>query len=354
MKPEPKPFKDIIPSTSLLHGETASPGSPFGGSSPLSSPPASPTEARPEYRIAPDEFGLSRVYYQQPSLDPAENFNLYAATDFPLSSADNIPERSPFSGFGPQAGSLTADTRISSLNPFPNISVFRLMKWFYSVRRKSLDNLTSLVRDVISPADFEQQHFHNFNAQTQAKHMDAYIAAEQQAAIDQPLPWNSADGWKKTSVTLQLPRARKRSETEEDIPQMTVEGVRYRDVAEVIKAAFQGDQAWDFHLKPFKLMWKPYSDEPEIRVHGETFWTDRMIDMDNNLPKIPGCNLERVAVPIQLWSDSTHLTAFGTQKMWPIYLYLGNLSKYIRGRPSTFSANHIAYIPSVSNFYLSS
>lgn len=34
--------------------------------------------------------------------------------------------------------------------------------------------------------------------------------------------------------------------------------------------------------------------------------------------------------------------------MWPTYLYIGNQSKYPRGKPSECSAHHIAYIPSVS------
>jgi hypothetical protein len=31
---------------------------------------------------------------------------------------------------------------------------------------------------------------------------------------------------------------------------------------------------------------------------------------------------------ILLWSDSTHLTSFGSASLWPIYLFFGNLSKY--------------------------
>ena len=47
------------------------------------------------------------------------------------------------------------------------------------------------------------------------------------------------------------------------------------------------------------------------------------------------------------WSDATHLANFGTAKLWPIYLFFGNLSKYIRLRPSSGACNHLAYIPSV-------
>ena len=48
------------------------------------------------------------------------------------------------------------------------------------------------------------------------------------------------------------------------------------------------------------------------------------------------------------WSDSTHLANFGTAKVWPLYLYFGNLSKYIHGKPNSNACHHVAYIPSVS------
>jgi hypothetical protein len=46
-------------------------------------------------------------------------------------------------------------------------------------------------------------------------------------------------------------------------------------------------------------------------------------------------------------SDETHLTDFGNAKAWPIYLMLGNLSKYIRSQPNSGAIHHLAYIPSV-------
>jgi hypothetical protein len=46
------------------------------------------------------------------------------------------------------------------------------------------------------------------------------------------------------------------------------------------------------------------------------------------------------------WSDATHLANFGTAKLWPIYMFLGNLSKYIRAEPTSNACHHVAYIPS--------
>ena len=49
-----------------------------------------------------------------------------------------------------------------------------------------------------------------------------------------------------------------------------------------------------------------------------------------------------------LWSDLTHLATFGTASLWPVYMYLGNLSKYACGQPNAHAAYHLTYIPSVS------
>ncbi|KAG2336125.1 hypothetical protein BDR05DRAFT_978853 [Suillus weaverae] len=62
-------------------------------------------------------------------------------------------------------------------------------------------------------------------------------------------------------------------------------------------------------------------------------------------PHEPDCNLETVIAAIMLWSDSTHLASFGNASLWPIYLFIGNQSKYICGKPTSFAAHHLAYIP---------
>ena len=48
-----------------------------------------------------------------------------------------------------------------------------------------------------------------------------------------------------------------------------------------------------------------------------------------------------------IWSDSTALAQFGTASLWPIYLYIGNQSKYTRAKPTSMSAHHLAYLPKV-------
>ena len=67
-------------------------------------------------------------------------------------------------------------------------------------------------------------------------------------------------------------------------------------------------------------------------------------------PRVPSDapDVEYVVLPLLFWSDTTQLANFGSASLWPIYLYFGNLSKYVRGRPTEFAVHHLAYIPSVS------
>ena len=67
------------------------------------------------------------------------------------------------------------------------------------------------------------------------------------------------------------------------------------------------------------------------------------------MPRVEGDDpdMEYAVLTMLLWSDETVLSQFGYAKLWPIYLYFGNLSKYIRGRPTEFAAHHLAYIPDV-------
>ncbi|CAA7262242.1 unnamed protein product [Cyclocybe aegerita] len=63
----------------------------------------------------------------------------------------------------------------------------------------------------------------------------------------------------------------------------------------------------------------------------------------------PECKREKVVAALMFWSDSTHFADFGTAKLWPIYMFFGNLSKYVRAQPTSGACQHIAYIPSLSN-----
>jgi len=51
--------------------------------------------------------------------------------------------------------------------------------------------------------------------------------------------------------------------------------------------------------------------------------------MESKLPHIEGCMLEKAIVPLITYSNSTHLASFGMASLWPIYIWFGNILKYI-------------------------
>jgi hypothetical protein len=98
-----------------------------------------------------------------------------------------------------------------------------------------------------------------------------------------------------------------------------------------------------FHYKPYELFWKPTKDSVEVRVHGELYTSAafRKIHYDiQEHAQEPSCNLPRIVVGLMFWSDATHLTSFGTAKLWPCYLFFGNESKYRRCQPTGNLCNH--------------
>ncbi|KAJ2924212.1 hypothetical protein H1R20_g12890, partial [Candolleomyces eurysporus] len=121
--------------------------------------------------------------------------------------------------------------------------------------------------------------------------------------------------------------------------------------------AFAHPLAAQFHFSPYKLFHQPESGERQ-RVYSEVYDSDAFIkehdDVQNrakNPPEDPDCKHEKVVAALMFWSDSTHLTNFGTAKLWPIYMALGNLSKYIRAMPDVGALQHVAYIPSLPDSF---
>jgi hypothetical protein len=212
---------------------------------------------------------------------------------------------------------------------------------------KSLAELDRLVNEVILAEDFDKEDLRGFRASKELERLDNYEGDPE----DIRSSFSTADGWVETSVRIRLPADGVKHPSEESAPEFHVPGLFYRRPLEVIKSAFREVPAERFHLTPFQTFFQTSPDKPAERVYSEMYTSDAMIDEHRKIssqPKVDGCTLETVVAAIMLWSDSTHLASFGTASLWPIYLYLGNQSKYTRGKPSCFAAHHLAYIPKVS------
>ena len=95
----------------------------------------------------------------------------------------------------------------------------------------------------------------------------------------------------------------------------------------------------------------------EQRVYSEIYDSDAFIKEHDRVqratlpPDEPDCKREKVIAAMMFWSDTTHLVNFGTAKLWPIYMMLGNLSKYVRALPSSEACMHVAYIPHLADSF---
>jgi hypothetical protein len=280
-----------------------------------------------------NRFGLLRQYYAKsiPSYDPEEQTSTKDLSDIP------IPE------------SLASSTH-QILYPYPNLTAFRLHDWYWKdgvqKSQASFQELTKIIGDPeFHPEDVRDVKWDKIN---------------QQVATDDEEEWLDNDaGWTRTPVTISVPYQNRRGQPSSDDagPRDYVVGDLYhRSLVAVIREKLSGlGNCHRFHFEPYKLLWQPVNDGERIRVHGELYTSPAFINAHRevqDLPGEPGCDLPRVVVALMFWSDVTHLTSFGTAKLWPLYMFFGNESKYARCKPSCHLCEHIAYFQTVKTHAL--
>jgi hypothetical protein len=281
-------------------------------------------------RTGQNRFGLFREYHHRPSYDPDHSMpedELSNCHRAPPAQINHVPRE---------------ESRLPPW-PFQNMSIYLLMEWMITGgNQKSIGEVDRLAKDVLGSKDFRLQDIANFSAHKESKRFDS---ADQ---CDSGGPF-SGDGWIEKSVHIMVPTGQKNCE---GLGQpFTIPGLYMRSLCQVMKSALVDITSRRFHFSPFKRFWKSPSG-PEVRCYDEVYTSDTWIEEHDNLqkqPNEPGCKLEKVILGLMFWSDSTHLTSFGTAKVWPLYMYFANLSKYVRCKPSFGAAHHVAYIPSVSN-----
>ena len=106
-----------------------------------------------------------------------------------------------------------------------------------------------------------------------------------------------------------------------------------------------------FHYEPYELHWRRPLDNHNTKVYSELFTSKSFLDAHCELlesPPVPECTLPHHIVALMFWSDAMQLTSFGDAKLWPLYIFFGNQTKYRRGQPSANLCSHIAYFQTVS------
>jgi hypothetical protein len=103
--------------------------------------------------MEPNDFGLYRQYTRRPRIDPEYGRGLEHSINNATHDADAAP------------GDRLSEATPNWFHPFPNASSFQLVKWFYGASNtKSIGNLDSLKKGVISTPDFDASELENFSA----------------------------------------------------------------------------------------------------------------------------------------------------------------------------------------------
>lgn len=301
---------------------------------PPSMPPPEPTSSRAfQFFQSPrNVFGLRRKYYSMtlPSHDPDE---LITLPDLQISHTAPTVEPAVIS---------------NSYFPYPNKNSFLLGNWYWGEGvQKSQEGFKDLVKIVgnpdFKPSDVQNTRWTNINMLLGSSEIDETEDGE----------WTDVDaGWMKTPIKISVPF---HSRTPHPGPQAYIGGNLYhRSLIDVIKERISDyHTAQRFHMEPYEFTWTPHANSYQIPVYGEFYSSPAFIDAHRSLQDEPGesgCGLQRVVIALMFWSDATHLTTFGNAKLWPLYLYFGNDSKYLRCKPSSNLCCHVAYFQDVSGF----
>jgi Plavaka transposase len=296
--------------------------------------------AREQVETAKDPFGVFRKYFDRPTYEPDGEITLDDLAGL------TPQETEPPVGAHPEVGVEepgTSKLAANAYQPFPNASAFMLSNWYYDTPsgERSDADFNRLVA-VISDPRFISQDIIGFTASKRDKLLDR---------LDEE-PDSVNAGWKRNiGVHFQVPEG-KNHWTDPNGRTFVAPGLHHRSITQIVCSLFETKT--NLHYTPFEMWWQPTPDTPAERVYSDLYTSPAFIEAHREVNfnpefQVPGCKLEKVVAAIMIWSDSTHLAQFGTAKLWPIYAFPGNMSKWFRCKPNSNSCEHWAYIPSVSD-----
>ncbi|KAK7689422.1 hypothetical protein QCA50_007214 [Cerrena zonata] len=309
---------------------------------------------RDMYSTIANRFGLWRLYPRRPSYDPDSLIDSDDLSDISQPSEGIAEPTQEVNNASPSPGFPSHP----SYWPFENFSTSLLMNWMVSGKtEKSEREISRLVKDVLLHPKFRLAELMGFSVRRETKQLDSSLDPSSSAIPSSPTHSSpkqhgvlEASGFHETSVSIEVPTGEKNGSRAIDIP-----GLQHRKLTDVVEAAFSTDKhASRLHYSPHKLYHKSPLTHHDQRIYSELYNSDAFLAEDEEVKRHaptddPNCKLERVIAALMFWSDATHLANFGTAKLWPIYMILGNLSKYISALPDSGACHHIAYIPSLSD-----
>jgi hypothetical protein len=330
----PKRYRDLLPDppAALPPPSQPLPNSIHAGPATLPLPILSPV--RRILKSTCNIFGLFRQYYAThfPERDPDENLASKDLTDA-----------------SPDASSYIMPN--DSYLPYPTRASFLLGEWYWNGGvKKSQSSFNSLL-DIVGHPDFRPEDV----SQTDWKRIDAQLGGYPRGDDGGGSEGGWEDeyidkDWVKTPIKIMVPFHKGMLHPGQE--EFEAGTLYHRKLVSVIREKISRPSTQPhLHFEPYELYWQPEEASEPVRVHGELYTSKAFIDAHHALqdsPGEPGCQLPRVIIALMFASDGTQLTAFSEAKLWPLYLAIGNESKYRRTRPSCQAFEHVAYFESVS------
>ena len=282
------------------------------------------------FKTQANSYGLFRVYNHDtlPVIDPEDTSG----------SVDHININSDANPF----------------HPYPNKSSLLLGDWYWNQgAMKSKKGFRNLLK-IVGSSEFSSEDIRGTEWTKVDRELGNLVASDESTPMPGSLlEWlNNDAGWKGASVTISIPFPRRSAHP--GPAAYLVRNFYHRSLVAVIREKVCDPRSHHaFHYEPYALRWHPPHKTREIGVHGELFTSESFVNAHNQLqnsPPEPGCDLPCRIVALMFWSDATQLTAFGDAKLWPLYMYFGNESKYTRCQPSAHLCNHIAYFQTVCHY----
>ncbi|KAJ7707071.1 hypothetical protein B0H16DRAFT_1345483 [Mycena metata] len=330
LPPAPAEFEDVQPSE------------PDDDATP---PPAVSPFVWESVKTVKNSFGIYREYPSVPTHDPDRNIS--------LADQSNIPAPAPNSSAPIPGARLSLAGGVAApgfVHPFKNSTIFGFMNWMWSGSiMKSMAEVQRLIDFIVSD-DFKKEDLIGFNLRAETAKFDRTLGGGVTDALGNAS--GVKDGWKEVDVEITVPDGEKHAASD-PLPKFSVRGLHFRNLTQTIKSALQDRSTRFFHYTPFKQFWQRSSDDPPQRIYDELYSSPAFIRVHEKVQRLPAelnCTLERVVAALMFWSDSTHLANFGTASLWPVYLFFGNQSKWVRGKPRAGACHHVAYMPKVSRF----
>ncbi|RDB18539.1 hypothetical protein Hypma_000288 [Hypsizygus marmoreus] len=271
------------------------------------------------------------------SHDPEHNQEISA-----VSNMSSVPSDHHSDSLAHNASTPSSSSSISTLSlpspyyPYPNEASFLLGDWYWNQGPQKSEKDFKILLSIIGKSSFSPLDVQNTNWGQIKKQLSLNDWDKEE--------WEDVDaGWYRSRVQIQVPFHR--DLVNPGIQNYVVGEFYHRSLVAIIRDKLKTQHGTQhFHYDPYELLMRVDGDV--IRLYGEIYSSPSFMAAHREVqdaPGEPGCDLPRVVVALMFWSDATHLTNFGNAKLWPLYLFFGNESKYLRSKPSINLCEHVAY-----------